>query len=102
MSVSTLSSSLQLHLVPAGRRLDFAHAPGCYAYVYRRNHYRPWECIARNASSPYLDRTPLPVGAPTEYVVLYQDVAGTVVAASLIVQATPAQLPAAPALLGLR
>lgn len=102
MSVSTLSASLRLHLVPAGRRLDFAQEPGQYAYVYRRCHYCPWECIARNARSPFIDPGVLPVGAPAEYVVLYQDAAGHVTAATAIVAVTMAQLPTATSVLQLR
>lgn len=102
MSVSTLSTFLQLHLVPAGRRLDFTQAPGHYACVYRRCHYCPWECIAHNASSPFIDHSLLPLGAPTEYVVVYHDAAGHVTAATAIVAATAAQLPAATSVLRLR
>lgn len=102
MPVSTLSASLQLHLVPAGRRLDFAQAPGHYASVYRRCHYGPWECMARNASSPFIDSSVLPLGAPTEYVVLYHDAAGHVTAATAIVAATAAQLPTPTSVLRLR
>lgn len=102
MSVSTLSASLQLHLVPAGRRLDFTMPPGHYAYVYRRCHYCAWECIARNARSPFIDHSHLPVGAPAEYVVLYHDAAGSVTAATAIVAATTAQLPTPTSVLRLR
>ncbi|MCC3160628.1 hypothetical protein LJ737_25545 [Hymenobacter sp. 15J16-1T3B] len=102
MPTSTLSSSLRLHMVPAGRRLDFAQVPGHYAYVYRRSRYAPWECIAHNARSPFVDSAPLPVGAPTEYVVVYQDAAGHVTAATSIVPALSAQLPPTTCLLGLR
>lgn len=86
--MTTPNTPLQLHQVPAGRRLDFAQVPGCYPYVYRRCHYQAWECVARNAHSPFLDGTPLPTDAPTEYVVLYCDAAGGVAGATAIVQAT--------------
>ncbi|GAB3835959.1 hypothetical protein GCM10028821_33550 [Hymenobacter jeollabukensis] len=89
-------------MVPAGRRLDFAQLPGHYAYVYRRDRNGPWECIAHNASSPFIDRTPLPPGAPTEYQLIYHDATGRDTAATGIVQALPAQLPPATSLLGLR
>ncbi|RAK70578.1 hypothetical protein [Hymenobacter edaphi] len=102
MPTSTLSSSLQLHIVPAGRRLDFAQVPGHYAYIYRRSRSAPWECIAHNARSPFIDRCPLPPGALTEYVLVYHDAAGRVTAATGILQAMPAQLPPAASLLEVR
>jgi hypothetical protein len=89
MSTSVPNSVLHLHLVPAGRRLDFARRPGSYAHVYRRHDYADWQCIARNACSPFIDPSPLPPGTPTEYVVLYYCPGGQVTAATPIVPVGP-------------
>ena len=99
----TPSAELRLHLVPAGCRLDFARIPGRFAYVYRRQHHRAWECIAHNACSPHLDRTP-PSSANLEYVVCYCDAAGNITDATQVAQTQvhSAVLPATPALLSLR
>ncbi|RTQ46861.1 hypothetical protein EJV47_21050 [Hymenobacter gummosus] len=102
MPASTPRAVLQLQLVPAGRRLDFDLAPDHHAHVYRRSAYQPWECIAYNAHSPFVDRAALPVGAPTEYVVIYYDPAGQVTVATPIAQVGAALLPAAPCVLALR
>lgn len=102
MPVSTLRPSLQLQLMPAGCRLDFAQGSGHYAQVYRRSHYGAWQCLARNARSPFIDRSALPPGAPTEYVVLYHDADGRTTGATSIVAATAAQLPRTASVLQLR
>jgi hypothetical protein len=86
---------LQLHLVPAGRRLDFATAPGQYAYVYRRNQQEPeWLCVAHNACSPFFDRSLQPGEDTVEYCVDYRDADGAITARTHVVQAAPARLPA--------
>ena len=88
-STPTPTAALHLHLVPAGHRLDFQAMPGYFAYIYRRQGQQPWQCVARNACSPYFDQHPLLVGSRPEYVVCYCDAAGTIQAASPIV-ASPA------------
>ena len=93
---STTAASLRLHLVPAGRRLDFDTAPGQYAYVYRRCQNQSWQCVAHNACSPFLDQAPLAPEAAPEYVVRYRDAAGTPVADTSVVRADPAKLPGSP------
>jgi hypothetical protein len=87
------SAALQLHLVPAGRRLDFEILPGYFAYVYRRHNQKAWQCVARNACSPYFDHSAAPAHAQPEYVVCYCDAAGTIKAATSIVAAPPANFP---------
>lgn len=96
MNELTSTSSLQLHLVPAGRRLDFTPVSGCFAYVYRRCQQEGWQCIARNACSPFLDTDILPLGTAPEYVIQYQNKAGALAGASPIVQAHPVAMPAGP------
>jgi hypothetical protein len=96
------SASLQLHLVPAGRRLDFSTAPGQFAYVYRRSRNEQWQCVAKNACSPYLDRTPSTPGATHEYMVQYMDATGAVINKTPIVRAAPALMPATPSWINLR
>ncbi|RPD47863.1 hypothetical protein DNI29_10525 [Hymenobacter sediminis] len=90
MTAPTVTSlDLQLHLVPAGCRLDFSRMPGLFAYVYRRQTNQPWLCIAHNACSPHIDRA-VPAGTGLiEYVVCYCDAAGNITATTPIVQ-TPA------------
>ena len=88
------SAALHLHLVPAGRRLDFEGVPGCFAYVYRRQHQQAWQCVARNACSPYFDRSPVTRDAQPEYVVCYCDAAGNIKAATAIAATPPATTPA--------
>ncbi|WP_375433949.1 hypothetical protein [uncultured Hymenobacter sp.] len=83
------SAALQLHLVPAGRRLDFECVPGCFAYVYRRQHQQAWQCVARNACSPYFDYSLIARDSQLEYVVCYCDAAGNIKAATAITAATP-------------
>ncbi|RPD47852.1 hypothetical protein DNI29_10470 [Hymenobacter sediminis] len=102
MNQLTSTSSLQLHLVPAGRRLDFTPAPGCFAYVYRRCQLEGWQCIAQNARSPFLDTSALPLGTAPEYVVQYQNGAGALMGATPIVQAHPLALPVGPSWVSLR
>jgi hypothetical protein len=91
----TLPSSLflQLHLVPAGRRLDFEAPAGHYAYIYRRCQGQEWECVAQNARSPFLDLSPLDAKAVPEYMVRYRNANGATTANSSVVCADPAQLP---------
>ena len=80
--------TLKLHQVPAGRRLDFITTPGRFAYVYRRQDYQQWQCVARNACSPYFDSAAVPAGIVLEYVVCYCDAGGDITATSPIVQAS--------------
>jgi len=89
MSIPTL----KLYQVPAGRRLDFNKPAGCFAYVYRRQGYGAWQCIARNACSPYFDATFLPAGTLVAYVVRYQRAAGTIAAATPVVQVSSVGVP---------
>ncbi|OON66458.1 hypothetical protein [Hymenobacter sp. CRA2] len=91
MVTASPSAAVQLHLVPAGRRLDFPVAPGQYAYVFRRAPHEPWQCVAHNACSPYLDRSP--ANGVIEYMVHYRDAAGTLVTTTAVVRANPALLP---------
>ena len=89
------AAPLQLHLVPAGRRLDFSTAPGQYAYIYRRSKQQhDWQCVAHNACSPYFDRGHQPGADTLEYCIHYRDANGTVTARTPVVQAAPARLPA--------
>jgi hypothetical protein len=90
------TAALQLHVVPAGRRLDFSLLPGRFAYVYRRSRGQQWECVARNACSPYLDYTPILPETSCEYVVQYRDAQGTVASQTPIVRVAP-MVPAASA-----
>jgi hypothetical protein len=83
------TATLQLHVVPAGRRLDFSLLPGHFAYVYRRSRGRQWECVARNAHSPYLDYMPTSPDTSYEYVVQYRDAQSSVVSQTPIVRVTP-------------
>jgi hypothetical protein len=95
LTLSTSSAeTLQLHLVPAGRRLDFASIPGQFADVYRRSRNQSWQCVAQNACSPFLDRVPLTPGDTPEYRVHYRDSKGFVTATTPSVQAHPLSLPA--------
>ncbi|UYZ59542.1 hypothetical protein [Hymenobacter latericus] len=87
------ASAIQLHLVPAGRRLDFNVSPGNYAYVYRRCRNQEWQCVAHNACSPYLDKAPIEPSAAPEYMVHYRNADGTVTAATDVVRADPAGMP---------
>ena len=96
------TATLQLHLVPAGRRLDFSISPGQFAYVYRRGRGQQWECVARNACSPHLDRMPVSPDATYEYLVQYRDASGLVTSKTPIVRVAPAMLPASPSLVSLR
>ncbi|MBX0289065.1 hypothetical protein K3G63_01370 [Hymenobacter sp. HSC-4F20] len=96
-----LPSSLQLHLVPAGRRLDFITASGSFAYVYRRCCPQDWQCVANNARSPFLDTSHLAPEAAPEYLILFRDAAGTTVGATSVVQAHPSGLPARPSWISL-
>jgi hypothetical protein len=100
----TLNSSaiLELHLVPAGRRLDFPTPLGQFAYVYRRGRNQAWECVARNACSPYLDRTVFSSDVTHEYRVQYRNTLGRVVSTTPVVRAAPAMLPASPSWISLR
>jgi hypothetical protein len=87
------TAALQLHIVPAGRRLDFDSVPSCFAYVYRRQHQQDWQCVARNACSPFFDRTPIAKDSQPEYVVCYCDAAGTIKAATSIAAVPAAATP---------
>lgn len=87
MLTSTTTASHH-HVVSAGRRLDFEVMPGYFAYIYRRQPQQAWQCVARNACSPYFDHTPSSSGSQPEYVVCYCDAAGTVKASNAVV-ATP-------------
>lgn len=98
---SALTAPLQLHLVPAGRRLDFTTANGCFAYVYRRCRAQGWQCVANNARSPYLDTTHLDSEAAPEYLIRFRDAAGAIVGATGVVQAHPIGLPARPSWISL-
>ena len=91
--MSNFIPTLKLYQVPAGRRLDFNRQAGHFAYVYRRNNYSEWQCIARHACSPYFDASFLPVGSLVEYVVCYYDANGKILAATPIVQAPPVDIP---------
>lgn len=95
------AETLQLHLVPAGHRLDFSTVPGYYADVYRRSRNQPWQCVARNACSPFLDRVPLMPGDTPEYRVHYRDTTGSVTSITPAVQAHPLSLPPATSWLNL-
>ncbi|MBO0359157.1 hypothetical protein J0X19_14445 [Hymenobacter sp. BT186] len=88
MLTSTTAASSHPHPVSAGRRLDFEMMPGYFAYVYRRQPQQAWQCVARNACSPYFDHAPSMSGLQPEYVVCYCDAAGTIKASSVVV-ATP-------------
>ncbi|GAB3226205.1 hypothetical protein GCM10027346_08300 [Hymenobacter seoulensis] len=92
------SVALQLHEVPAGRRLDFDTPRGLFAYLYRRYGQQPWQCIARNACSPHIDHTPLPSYTIPEYVVCYCDAAGDIKAATRIASAAFSEVPGRSAL----
>lgn len=96
------AAALQLHLVPAGRRLDFATIPGQFADVYRRNRSQSWQCVAQNACSPFLDLGPLTPGDTPEYRVHYRDTQGSVTAVTPVVQAHPGSLPAVTSWINLR
>ncbi|GGF26844.1 hypothetical protein [Hymenobacter cavernae] len=85
--MTSFTPELKLHHVPAGRRLDFTTQPGRFAYVYRRRDYQEWQCVARNACSPYLDVTFIPADTLTEYVVCYCDAGGNITATTPIVHA---------------
>jgi hypothetical protein len=91
--VATPAAALQLHLVPAGRRLDFEILPNYFAYVYRRQNQNEWQCVARNACSPYFDHSPVPATSQPEYMVCYCDAAGTIKAATAIAATPPATFP---------
>jgi hypothetical protein len=91
--MSTFTPTLQFHQVPAGRRLDFSTQPGRFAYVYRRSTYGGWQCIARNACSPYLDASFAPAGSLVEYMVCHCDASGNITATTPIVQAQLAGAP---------
>ncbi|UPL47668.1 hypothetical protein [Hymenobacter sublimis] len=92
MTVPTATIDLQLHLVPAGCRLDFPRQAGRFAYVYRRQANQEWKCIAHNACSPHIDRT-VPTGSGRiDYLVCYCDAAGTITEATPVVQTYPAPL----------
>lgn len=84
------TTDLQLHLVPAGCRLDFARLSGRFAYVYRRQANQTWKCIAHNACSPHLDRTIPSTGSVVEYMVCYCDAAGNITDSTPVVQTQPA------------
>ena len=102
MLTLTPPATLELPLVPAGRRLDFPTSPGQFAYVYRRGRNQSWQCVARNACSAYLDRTPNQAGTTHEYMVRYVDTTGHVIHTTPIVRAAPAGLPASPSWISLR
>ena len=91
--MSTFVPTLQLHQVPAGRRLDFNTQPSRFAYVYRRHGYTEWQCVARNACSPHLDSTFVPAGSSVEYMVCHCDAGGNITAVSPIVQVQLAGAP---------
>lgn len=94
MPTPTLPPDLQLHLVPAGRRLEFTTDAGCVAFVYRRCQQEDWQCVARNAHSPFLDTTVLAPGAAPQYVVRYHNAAGQPLATTAVVQSHPVAMPA--------
>lgn len=87
MRTST-AATVASHVVSAGRRLDFEVMPGYFAYIYRRQPQQPWQCVARDACSPYFDHTPSMPGSQPEYVVCYCDAAGNIKASSAVA-ATP-------------
>ncbi|WP_022824478.1 hypothetical protein [Hymenobacter norwichensis] len=86
--LTSTTASVSTHAVSAGHRLDFEMLPGYFAYIYRRQPQQAWQCVARNACSPYFDHTAGRAGLQPEYVVCYCDAAGTV-KASRAVSATP-------------
>ncbi|KUG08375.1 hypothetical protein ASU33_09395 [Solirubrum puertoriconensis] len=90
-----------MHLVPAGRRLDFDTSPGSYAYVYRRCRNQQWQCVAQNACSPYLDQAVLEPSAAPEYMVYYRNADGTTTAETTVVRADPAGMPISPSWINL-
>ncbi|GGG57682.1 hypothetical protein [Hymenobacter glacieicola] len=102
MTALTSTLLLQLHLVPAGRRLDFPTTTSSFAYVYRRCQHHGWQCVARNACSPFLDTTSLEPEAAPEYVIRYRDASGATLGVTSVVQAHPAGLPARPNWVSLR
>jgi hypothetical protein len=83
-------SPVELTLVPAGRHLSFAKEVLHVADVHRRigDEAAPWELVAHNARSPYLDQDVLPVGTVVFYQVRHQTQQGTETARSHIVQTT--------------
>jgi hypothetical protein len=96
------TASLHLYLVPAGLHLDFSTPAGQFAYVYRRGRNQPWQCVARHACSPYLDRAFNQLGVSHEYMVQYLDTSGNIIQRTPIVCVAPVGLPASPSWLGLR
>ncbi|GAB2794066.1 hypothetical protein HNQ93_003828 [Hymenobacter luteus] len=93
MPIPTPLPDLQLHLVPAGRRLEFTTKAGCFAFVYRRCQQEDWQCVACNARSPFLDMAVLPPGAAPQYVVRYHNAAGAPLGATAMVQSHPVAMP---------
>ena len=64
-----------LAVVPAGRRLAFAHHPAGRAHIFRRvgGPAGPWHRVAVHARSPYLDEDVLAPGTFVEYYLYVQD-----------------------------
>lgn len=85
--LTSTAATVSSPVVSAGRRLDFELMPGCFAYLYRRQPQQAWQCVARNACSPYFDHAPSLSGLPLEYVVCYCDAAGTIKASRTLVAA---------------
>ncbi|UOQ77691.1 hypothetical protein MUN84_03175 [Hymenobacter sp. 5516J-16] len=102
MTARTSTFPLHLHLVPAGRRLDFTIKAGSFAYVYRRQANQEWKCVARNACSPFLDTSVLEPEAAPEYVIRYRDASGATLGVTSVVQAHPVGFPARPNWVSLR
>lgn len=96
MTALTSTLPLQLHLVPAGRRLDFTTTMGRFAYVYRRCQHQGRQCVARNACSPFLDTATLEPEAAPEYFIRYRDASGATLGATSVVRADPVGFPAWP------
>jgi hypothetical protein len=85
MLTSTTATASHPPVVSAGHRLDFEMLPGYFAYIYRRQPQQDWQCVARNACSPYFDHAINLTGLQFEYVVCYCDAAGTIKASKTIV-----------------
>lgn len=68
------SAPIDLTLLPAGRQLAFAKELLAVAHVFRRvgGAVAPWQCVAVNTRSPYLDTDVFAPGTLLDYYVQFE------------------------------
>jgi len=88
--MSQSHAAIELLLVPAGRQLNFVKEPLKIIDVCRRvgGELAPWEIVAHNARSPFVDTKAFPADTVVEYYVQHLNQHGEETARSNVVRTT--------------